>query len=72
MIAVSQSNIAAPTPDFSGVEFATSADGLSVDRPSSFIGWRSPGGWTMINIRASKPLAKQSSPGERSSGIWNV
>jgi len=28
-------------PDFSGVEFATSADGLSVDRPTSFVGWRS-------------------------------
>jgi hypothetical protein len=41
MTAVSQSNMAAPTPDFSGVEFAISADGLSVDRPTSFVGWRS-------------------------------
>lgn len=43
MTAVSQSNMAAPTPDFSGVGAATSADGLSVDRPSCFIGWRSSG-----------------------------
>ena len=43
MTAVSRSNMAAPTPDLSGVKFATSADGLSVDRPSSFIGWRSSG-----------------------------
>lgn len=32
MTAVSQSNMAAPTPDFSGVEFATSTAGRPVAR----------------------------------------
>jgi len=41
--AVSQPNMAAPTPDFSGVEIATDADGLSVDVLSFFISWRSSG-----------------------------
>jgi hypothetical protein len=43
MTAALQSNMEATTPDFSGVEFATSSDGLSIDRPSTFIGWRSSG-----------------------------
>ncbi len=43
MTAVSQSNMTAPTPDFSGVEIATDADGLSVDVPSFFIRCRSSG-----------------------------
>jgi len=56
---VSQSDMAAPTPDFSGVEFATSADGLSVGRPAVLLHRPpKPGGWAMINIRASKRLAK--------------
>ncbi|MGV1926435.1 hypothetical protein ACQZ6S_14115 [Agrobacterium tumefaciens] len=51
MTAACQSNMAAPTPDFSGVAFTTSADGFVVnlaqhaenDWPSFFIGCRSLG-----------------------------
>lgn len=41
MTAVHRSNFAPPTPKFLGVEFATSADGLFADRPSSSKGWQS-------------------------------
>lgn len=51
MTAACQSNMAAPTPDFSGVAFTASADGFAIDFaqhaendwPSFFIGCQSPG-----------------------------
>lgn len=65
MTAVHQSNVARPTPEFSGVEFAADADGLSADKPSSSKGWRSPGGRAMIDAHASKTLAQATDAGRQ-------
>ncbi|NTE56591.1 hypothetical protein G6M78_16065 [Agrobacterium tumefaciens] len=50
MTAIPQSNMVAPTPDFSGVEFATSADGLAVARIGDLVlaMITSPGGFAYL------------------------
>ena len=61
MTAASQSNIAAPSPDFSGVEFATSADGLPVARIGDLVlaMVTSPSGFAHLAsaVAVSRPLA---------------
>ncbi|MCZ7450997.1 hypothetical protein O8B93_25845 [Agrobacterium rhizogenes] len=60
MTAVPQSNMAAPAPDFSGVEFATSADGLTVARIGDLVLAMivSPGGFAYLGsaIAVRRPL----------------
>jgi len=62
MTAALQSNMAAPTPDLSGVEFATSADGLPVARIDDLVlaMVTSPGGFAFLAsaVFVRRPLAE--------------
>ncbi len=62
MIAAVQSNMAASTPDLSGVEFTTSADGLPVVRIGDLVLARviSPSGFSYLGraVAIRRPLAE--------------
>lgn len=58
MTVIPQSNMARPTPDFSGVEVANSTDSLSADRSIVLRRLAEPEGGVLTDIGISKPLAK--------------